>query len=320
MKPTTIAIIGVGKISHDQHLPVIAKSPDFELVGLVSQRGIAEQRRAERSRRPAELYAAMPDMTRWRSARRRIVRHSIAREALAAGKQVMLEKPPTPTVAEIARPRPHTPAPRQRVIFSTWHSQYNAGVDEAKKRLAGRGRSLHIEWKEDVRTLASRPGLDLGRRQFRRVRSRHQRSVDPDQDRSRRDVRALGETRISGEQGYADCGLADLLLQRRRRRRAAHRRIRLAARRRSELEHRRRRSKTAAFAPDPRRLKVFRRRQDAWKPRWPNTRAVCPFRAIAAGRPERHGRRAVPARRGRLYGGAPNHDERLCLVIHGARR
>jgi D-galactose 1-dehydrogenase len=38
------------------------------------------------------------------------------------------------------------------VIFATWHSQYNAAVDEAKKRLAGRKiRSLHIEWKEDVR-------------------------------------------------------------------------------------------------------------------------------------------------------------------------
>ena len=39
-----------------------------------------------------------------------------------------------------------------KVIFATWHSQYNAAVDEAKKLLAGRKiRSLAIEWKEDVR-------------------------------------------------------------------------------------------------------------------------------------------------------------------------
>ena len=40
----------------------------------------------------------------------------------------------------------------QRVLFTTWHSQFNPAVDEAKKRLADAAiRSLHIEWKEDVR-------------------------------------------------------------------------------------------------------------------------------------------------------------------------
>jgi D-galactose 1-dehydrogenase len=39
-----------------------------------------------------------------------------------------------------------------RVIFATWHSQYNPAVDEAQRLLAGqRIRSLVIEWKEDVR-------------------------------------------------------------------------------------------------------------------------------------------------------------------------
>ena len=37
-----------------------------------------------------------------------------------------------------------------RVLFTTWHSQY-AGVDEAKKALAGRTvRRLLVTWKEDV--------------------------------------------------------------------------------------------------------------------------------------------------------------------------
>jgi len=64
---------------------------------------------------------------------------------------VLLEKPPTPTTAELADLVEHAKA-RGRVIFATWHSQYNAAVDEAKKRLASRRlRSLAIEWKEDVR-------------------------------------------------------------------------------------------------------------------------------------------------------------------------
>ena len=40
MSPTKIAIIGIGKIAQDQHLPVIAKNADFRLVGVVSQRGL----------------------------------------------------------------------------------------------------------------------------------------------------------------------------------------------------------------------------------------------------------------------------------------
>ena len=39
---TRIAIIGVGKIAQDQHLPVIAKNPRFELAALVSQRGVSQ--------------------------------------------------------------------------------------------------------------------------------------------------------------------------------------------------------------------------------------------------------------------------------------
>ena len=38
------------------------------------------------------------------------------------------------------------------MLLTTWHSQYNAGVDEAKRLLAGkRVTRLFVEWKEDVR-------------------------------------------------------------------------------------------------------------------------------------------------------------------------
>ena len=34
-----LAIIGLGKIAQDQHLPVVAKNKDFELAAVVSSRG-----------------------------------------------------------------------------------------------------------------------------------------------------------------------------------------------------------------------------------------------------------------------------------------
>ena len=150
MKPTSIAIIGVGKISQDQHLPVIAKDSRFKLAGLVSQRGLREPG-VPTFRTPAELYAALPDLDAVAICTPPSVRHAIAREALDAGKHVLLEKPPTPTMAEFHDLVAYGAA-RGKVIFATWHSQYNAAVDEAKKRLSGKKiRSLHIEWKEDVR-------------------------------------------------------------------------------------------------------------------------------------------------------------------------
>ena len=157
MPPTRIAVIGLGKISQDQHLPVIAKDADFRLVAVVSQRGLGPTG-VPSFKTPAELYAAVPDLDAVAICTPPHVRHRIAREALAAGKDVMLEKPPAATVAEM-HDLTASAAAAGRVIFATWHSRYNAAVDEAKQRLAGqRLRALAIEWKEDVRRW--HPGQD----------------------------------------------------------------------------------------------------------------------------------------------------------------
>lgn len=150
MSPTRIAVIGIGKIATDQHLPVIAKNPAFKLVGVVSQRGIGAGG-VPSFHTPGELYKAIPDLDAVAICTPPHVRHAIAREALAAGKDVMLEKPPAATLAEM-HDLTAMAAEKGKVIFATWHSQYNAAVDEAKKRLAGqRLKRLNIEWKEDVR-------------------------------------------------------------------------------------------------------------------------------------------------------------------------
>ena len=150
MTPYSIVIIGVGKIARDQHLPVIAKNPRFRLAGVVSHSG-ARVDGVPTFATAAEAYAALPDLDAVAICTPPSVRHAIAREALDAGKHVLLEKPPTPTMAEFHDLVAYGAA-RGKVIFATWHSQYNAAVDEAKKRLSGKKiRSLHIEWKEDVR-------------------------------------------------------------------------------------------------------------------------------------------------------------------------
>ncbi len=157
MSPTRIAVVGVGKIARDQHLPVIAKNPNFRLAAVVSHSG-ASVAGVPTFPDLAKLFAALPDLDAVALCTPPHVRHALAREALAAGKHVMLEKPPAATVAEMhdltAEAERHG-----RVIFATWHSQYNAAVDEAKRRLAGQKlRKLHIEWKEDVRRW--HPGQD----------------------------------------------------------------------------------------------------------------------------------------------------------------
>jgi D-galactose 1-dehydrogenase len=150
LAPYAIAIIGVGKIARDQHLPVIAKNPRFRLAGVVSHSG-AQVAGVPTFGAAAEAYAALPDLDAVAICTPPSVRHALAREALDAGKHVMLEKPPAPTMAEMHDLTAYA-AERGRVIFATWHSRYNAAVDEAKERLAGaKLRRLAIEWKEDVR-------------------------------------------------------------------------------------------------------------------------------------------------------------------------
>ena len=150
MAAFSIAIIGVGKIAQDQHLPVIAKTHEFRLAAVVSGRGV-RQPGVPTFRTAAELYKALPDIDAVAICTPPSAHYDAVREALDAGVNVLLEKPPTATVAELVDLAAHA-AGVGRVLFTTWHSQYNAAVDEARRRLVGcRIRRLHIEWKEDVR-------------------------------------------------------------------------------------------------------------------------------------------------------------------------
>ncbi|MBL9036292.1 MAG: Gfo/Idh/MocA family oxidoreductase [Rhodospirillaceae bacterium] len=157
MSKRKIAIIGLGKISLDQHVPVIAASEAFELAAVVSTRGLSSGG-VPSFKSPAELYKALPEVGIVAVNTPPGARHAIAREALERGKDVLLEKPPATTLSELvdleAVARVH-----DRVLFATWHSIFNPAVEEARELIAKAGlRHLAIEWREDVRKW--HPGQD----------------------------------------------------------------------------------------------------------------------------------------------------------------
>lgn len=143
-----IAIVGLGKIATDQHVPCIGKNKKFKLVATVSR------------------HASLPDLPHFASISELIkskvkvdcvalctppsVRLAIAREALDAGYNVLIEKPPTPTVGEMQAMVEYAKK-KKRVLYATWHSRYNDALDLAKKKLKGKTVTfLKVTWKEDV--------------------------------------------------------------------------------------------------------------------------------------------------------------------------
>lgn len=157
MAKKKIAVIGIGKISQDQHLPVIDKSKHFELAACVSTRGVGH-RDVPVFRTAAELYEKMPEVGVVSICTPPGVRHALVREALDAGKDVLMEKPPTPTISELDDLVAHADK-KDRVLFQTWHSRYNEAVEEARKILKEEGvGSVRIDWRESVRKW--HPGQD----------------------------------------------------------------------------------------------------------------------------------------------------------------
>ena len=145
----SIALVGIGKIARDQHIPSIAAGSDFDLKAAVSRHGKVEG---------IDNHTDFDAFLATRSGIRAIalctppeVRFDMARKAIAAGHDVLMEKPPATTLgeaealADLARKAGVT-------LFSTWHSRFALGVAPAKAWLADKAiRSISIVWKEDVR-------------------------------------------------------------------------------------------------------------------------------------------------------------------------
>jgi D-galactose 1-dehydrogenase len=144
-----LAIVGLGKIARDQHIPAIAGTEGIELVAIASRNasidGMAHFATLD------DLLAAVPDVDAVALCTPPQIRHAQAAAALKAGKHVLLEKPPGATVSELD---PLIAAARQtgRTLFAAWHSRFAPAVESARRFLASRQiKSVVVEWKEDVR-------------------------------------------------------------------------------------------------------------------------------------------------------------------------
>jgi D-galactose 1-dehydrogenase len=149
MNPLRVAIVGFGKIARDQHVPAIAASEGVELVAVADP--VASLPGVPHAATLVELLRSGPDIDAVAICTPPQIRQTQAAIALAAGKHVLLEKPPGATVAEIA---PLSAAARAagRTLFTAWHSRYAPAVEPARHLLAGREiNSVRIIWKEDVR-------------------------------------------------------------------------------------------------------------------------------------------------------------------------
>jgi len=102
MSPHRIAVIGLGAISLRSHLPVIAGHPAFEIVASAEPRTVAAPACGRQYRDHREMLAAEPTIEAVAICTPPGVRGQIALDAIAAGKHVMLEKPPPPRPASCA--------------------------------------------------------------------------------------------------------------------------------------------------------------------------------------------------------------------------
>ena len=144
-----LALVGIGKIALDQHVPAIAASADWDLAATVSRKGTVEGVEAHTDF--AAFLAQRPDITVVSLTMPPVPRHAYAEAALKAGRHVMLEKPPGATLSEV-HALTALAAENGLTLYATWHSRMAYAVAPAKAWLADKTlRRAHITWREDVR-------------------------------------------------------------------------------------------------------------------------------------------------------------------------
>jgi len=142
-----IALVGIGKIAQDQHVPSIAASPDWELAATVSRAGTVDGVPSYTDL--DTMLAENLDIEVVSLCLPPVPRFDYAAACLRAGRHVMLEKPPGATLAEVHALQSMT---GDKTLFATWHSRMAKGVQAAKAALAGKTvEQGHITWKESVR-------------------------------------------------------------------------------------------------------------------------------------------------------------------------
>lgn len=148
-KTHPIAIVGVGKIARDQHVPSIAENPVFDLAATVSRNASIDG--IEAFTDLGVMFEKRPDVTAVALCTPPQIRYEMAARAIDAGRHVMLEKPPGATLSEVEDLIRRADA-KGVTLFATWHSRYAPCVPATKKWLSDRRIDrLTITWKEDVK-------------------------------------------------------------------------------------------------------------------------------------------------------------------------
>lgn len=149
MSRIRIAMIGMGKIASDQHVPALACHDAFELVAAASP-----HQRLEGVPNFKSLEALVEELAHLDAVALCTppqIRYQLARYALEHGLHVLLEKPPGATLNEVSA-LVELAKKKNVALFAAWHSREAAAVEPARRWLETRKISdVMVTWKEDVR-------------------------------------------------------------------------------------------------------------------------------------------------------------------------
>ena len=151
MTELRIAIIGFGRIAQRRHVAAIGATSGLTLVAVADPNADAADAGVPLFPGLRELLRDGPVIDAVALCTPPQIRTAQAALALAAGKHVLLEKPPGKSICEIA-PLLAAAQGSSRTLFTAWHSRFAPAVEPARQLLAGRRiASVSIVWKEDVR-------------------------------------------------------------------------------------------------------------------------------------------------------------------------
>ncbi|MGA9658198.1 MAG: Gfo/Idh/MocA family oxidoreductase [Asticcacaulis sp.] len=148
-KPLKIGLIGLGKIAVDQHIPSIHGNANLELVA-----GCSPHARPDNVKAYPDLEAmieAHPEIEAIAICTPPQIRHKIAKQVIALGRHVFLEKPPAATLGEAEAIKGLAEA-KGVSLLASWHSRFAPAVETTRKWVSERDiKSIQIVWKENVR-------------------------------------------------------------------------------------------------------------------------------------------------------------------------
>lgn len=143
-----LGLVGIGAIATKQHMPALKDNPDIELVAAASHEGSAPG---------VPNFSSLSEMLAGAEVEAVALcvppaaRHALAREAIASGRHVFMEKPPTMTLGAL-NDLTAMAAAAGVTLFASWHSRHAAAVAPLKAALGEANlRAVTVEWKENVR-------------------------------------------------------------------------------------------------------------------------------------------------------------------------